>query len=511
MSKKNQHSFSSIISVNPYNKTYLSGISSFLNNISDPEYKKDQFAISYINTQDFINTQISISKNIPEEDLHDAIYNKVYDELALDQAVSYQIQFFETFNNLDDEDRHFHVFIVDPATISETFEEVAQNIKYLDIIIPSPLLLKSLYTKDIIESDGVHCFVYLQENDAFVTIYNEKDFIYTKSIKYSLIQMHEIFCELYGERIEYEEFIDFLSTQNLKYTDSEYKKYFIKLYKEIFANVNDILTYAKRAFELEKIDQVYIGLQIDAATKLHEMAEVELNVKASDFAFNYGFETNDSYIDQLHALMHIYTTIEENARYNCNFTIFHRPPKFIQRDSGKLIMLIAASFVIAFIYPITYWILTYGQSLQYELLKQDYYEAHNIRITREATIKNREADKQKVLTLLEEEKQDYIDKKNTLLKIKDVKKDYPMKAKLLYTLTKDLNKFNVRLESLSYNENNNTKQFYLDLVSSKDVRITKLLKYLTKIHEKQFKFSLKKISYEVESKKYFSQLKVNLL
>ena len=246
MSKKAEHSFSSVISVNPYKDTYLSGISSFLSQTDSAEYNKEQYAISYLNTKGFINSNIAITKNIPEEDLHDAISNKVYDELALDQAVTYNIQFIETFNSLDEDNRNFHVFIIDPLTIDETFSDVVSKIKYIDAIIPSPLLLKSLYAKEIIESSGVHCFIYFQENDAFITVYNEKEFLYTKSINYSFLQMHERFCELYGERVEFEDFIEFFSTHNLKDTDSDYKEYFIKLYKEIFANINDILTYVKR-------------------------------------------------------------------------------------------------------------------------------------------------------------------------------------------------------------------------------------------------------------------------
>ncbi|NOR58932.1 MAG: hypothetical protein GQ474_10465, partial [Sulfurimonas sp.] len=299
MSKKTEHSFSSVISVNPYKDTYLSGISSFLSQTDSAEYSKEQYAISYLNTKGFINSQISITKNIPEEDLHDAINNKVYDELALDQAVTYQIQFIETFNSLDEDNRNFHVFIIDPLTIEETFANVVSKIKYIDTIIPSPLLLKSLYEKEIIESSGVHCFIYFQENDAFITVYSEKEFLYTKSINYSFIQMHERFCELYGERVEYESFLEFFSTHNLKETSSDYKEYFIKLYKEIFANINDILTYVKRAYELEKIEHVYIGAQIQTVTKLDEMTEVELGIKSSNFEFDYGFESDGIYIDQL--------------------------------------------------------------------------------------------------------------------------------------------------------------------------------------------------------------------
>ena len=511
MSKEQQHSFSSVISVNPYKNVYFTSVSSFLNKTSSPEYSKKQFAISYIDTKGFINSKIAITKNIPEEDLYDAIINKVYDELALDQAVTYQIQYIETFNNIDEENRYFHVFIVDPLVLSETFTKVSEKIKYIDIIIPAPLLLKSLYSKEIIETNDVHCFVYFQENDASITIYNEKEFVYTKSINYSFIEMHERFCELYGEKIEYEDFINFLSTHNLKESDSPYKEHLIRLYKELLANINDILTYVKRAYEIEKIEHLYIGNQIDTVTKLDEMAEAELAIKSSDFEFDYGFESDAIYTDQLHALMHVYVTMPENERYNCNFTTFHRPPKFIKRQSGKLILLVAASLIIAFVYPVSYWILTHAKSLQYELLHNEYTEIHNIKSTREATIKNRKADKSKVLALLKQEEEDYINKKNTLIKIHDVKVNYPMKAKLLALLTKDLNKFYVQLEALSYTEESNSKVFNLNLVSSKDKRITKLLKYLTSKYEGKFHFSIEQILYKENYKKYFSELKVKVL
>lgn len=511
MSSQAQHSFSSVISVNPYKDIYFSGVSSFLTQTTSPEFSKDQFALSYINTKGFINAQLEISKNIPDEDLYDAINSKAYYELALDQAVEYQIQYIETFQNLDEENRHFHVFIVDPLDLTHTFNTVVEKIKYLDIIIPVPLLIKSLYSKEIIDSSGVHGFIYIQENDAFITLYKDKEFIYTKSIKFSLAEMHERFCELYGERIDYDSFLNYYANENLKETQSDYKEYFIKLYKELFANINDILTYAKRAFEIEKFEHVYIGSQLESVTKLDEMLEVELNIKSSDFNFDYGYESSSTYVDQLHALMHIYTTLPEEERYACNFTTYHRPPAFIKRESGKIILLTLASFLLAFAYPATYWTLDYAQSLQKNLLIDDYNEVHNNKTTRESTLKSKEAEKKKALALLKVEKNEYLNKKNTLIKIHDVKVNYPMKAKLIATFTKNLNKHNVKMDSLVYSQDDAKKTFTFNLISSKDRRITRLVQDLTKIYEKSFQFQLNKISYDKESKVYTSQLKVNIL
>jgi hypothetical protein len=512
MSTSSSHLFSSVLSVNPYKESYCSGVSSFLTQTEKPSYAKDQFVISYINGRDFITAQIEISKNIPQEDLHDAITSKAYDELALDQAIEYTIHFIETFDILDEDNRHFHVFIVDPGDLKERFSSVVEKVKYIDVIIPAPLLLKTLYTKELIENNGVHCFIYIQEHDTSLTIYRNQDFVYTKSLKFSLLDMHERFCDLYGERVPYDEFLHFYQNANLKTTESEYKKYFIKLYKELISNVNDILTYAKRAFEIETFEHIYVGSQEETQTQIYELLEVELNIHASEFNFDYGFETAEgSYIDQMHSLMQVYTLLPADEKYECNFTIYKRPPKFIKRESGKLIILVLATFALAFAYPITYWVLTYAQALQEDLLREEFKEVHSLKITREAMIRSRQADKEKALKLLEIEEKEFHDKKNTLMKIHEVKVDYPMKAKLLALFTKDLNKFNVHVTETVYSEEDGKKTLSLMLVAPKDRQITKLIEYITDVHEGKYRFDLKEIMFDEKHETYLAELKVTLL
>jgi hypothetical protein len=209
--------------------------------------------------------------------------------------------------------------------------------------------------------------------------------------------------------------------------------------------------------------------------------------------------------------MHTYTTISKNERYESNFSLYHRPPAFVKRQSGKIILLSIATFILAFIYPVTYWTLNYTQTLHKDLLQQKYKEIHNVRSTRESTLKSKKVDKDKAIALLKAEKKEYNDKKSTLVKIHDVKVNYPMKAKLLAKLIKDLNKFGVKMESLSYKEEKGNKEFLLNLVSAKDRKITKLVYFLTKEHDKIFKFELEEILYDDENHLYFSQLKVRVL
>lgn len=173
--------------------------------------------------------------------------------------------------------------------------------------------------------------------------------------------------------------------------------------------------------------------------------------------------------------------------------------------------------MLVFLYPVSYWTLTYAQTLQYTLLEEEYKSVHNIKTTREAIIKSKEAEKESVSKLLAQAQQEYVDKKNTLIKIHDVKVNYPMKANLLQILTKELNDYDVKLETAFYSEteiadkSSTSKEFKFGLVSSNDKKITDLIKYLTKTYEGKFHFSINEISYKIEEKLYFGELKVNLL
>lgn len=452
---------------------------------------------------------IDISKNIPEEDIYDALENKVYEELALDMAVEYQINYIEA-SQTDENNNYYHIFVVDPVDLEEEFKESVEKLKYIDQIVPVPLLLRSLYQKEIIDDDGVHSFLYFQENDAFFTLYNEQEFVYTKSLKFSFKQMHERFCELLGEQIDYSVFIQLLSEEGLSATNTEYQKHLIKLFGEIFLHINDVLTYAKRAFDIERIDQVFIGSQIGAISGLDEYSQTYLGLASTAFDFDYGFESEAWYVDQIHSLMHIYTQMQAEERYECNFTTYHRPPPFLQRKSGQLIALTAASLVVAMAYPATFWTMTYAEEVHKQLLSEEYNELHNIKVTREATVKLKLANKNRAQKLLDNEKTEFDAKKATLEKIHDVKANYPMKAKILTAFTRDFNKYKIRLTKAMYEEDAKEKAFVFSLSARKDKEITALLEYLTQAKTKEYQFLMEKITYDPEKFRYHAELKAVL-
>ena len=507
-----QQTFSTIISANPYRNDYYVGTLNSISNIASPSFSKEQYAVSFLNTKGFISTLIGISKNVPEDDVYDALENKVYEELALDMAVEYQFQYIEAINNSTESERFYHVFIVDPLTLEQEFLPTVQAIKYIDQIVPVPLLLKSLYVKEILEPSGVHGFIYFQENDAFLTIYRDQEFVYTKSLKYSLKQMHERFCEILGEIIDYANFENILSTQGLNPSNPDYQKAFFKLYGEVFLHINDIVTYAKRAFEIKQFDTIYLGASVGVISGLDEYAQTYLGLKAQSFDFDYGFKASSTSVDQIHQLMHLYARLESEERYECNFTLFHRPPPFAKRDSGKLILVVAGALAAALLYPGTYWGLSYIEEFHYALMNQEYQKVHIEKITREQTINLKMANKNAAQALLDTQKTAYKQKQDTLIQVHDKKVNYPMKAKIAADFTRSFNQYRVKLQSLGYAEDTNTsaKTFSFMLTATSTQDITSLLKHLTETKRDKYDFGLQLISYDGNTSSYLSELKAVL-
>jgi len=509
MNNSDEQVFDTVLSNNPYNHTYYAGSWNQLSVAKHPQFAKKQYGISFLNTNSLITAQIDVSKNIPDDDLAFVIETKAYEELALDMAIEYTIDYIEVPTDGSSKERTFQVFIVDPLVIDETFAQTVSDLQYIDQIVPVPLLLKTLYSHEIVQGYGAHCYIYFQENDAFFTLYNEQQFVYTKSLKYSFRDMHERFCELLGEQVSLADFQTLLANEGLATHNPEYQKYLIKLFGELFLHVNDVLNYAKRAFEIETIEDIYIGSQIGSIAGVDEYCQTYLGFEAKAFDFSYGFAT-ESYVDQIHQLMQLYARTDKEARYEVNFSIYHRPPPFFQRHSGKLLAVTALSLVVAFAYPVTYWTMGYAESVRKTLLEKEYRETHAIKVTRENTINLKLAQKADAQKLLDAENDLFAERKATLLKIHDVKVNYPMKGDMLSELTRDLNQFNVGVSRIHYGQDAREKTFTLSLMAEKDKQITDMVEFLTKNRTKRFHYNIEKIELDEKTNYYRGDLKVVL-
>jgi hypothetical protein len=510
--KKKKQTLSTVISCDPYSKTYYTGTPTNIEKAKKQKFLKTQYAISSLSTKLCLSASIEISKNIDEEDYGDVLENKAYEELGLDIATEYKIGFYEVEELQDDTNRTFNVFVVDPMDFKEIFAPIVEQIRYIDQIYPVSLLIRSLYKKEIIRDDGIDCFIYFSEDDAFLTLYRDAEFLYTKELKFTLAEIHELFCEIYGERVSYENFITLFIEDGLRTTNEDNKEFLIKLLNEMFSQINDVINFAKRSFELKSINKLYIGTSAGVVFGMDEFAQTTLGVQALNFDFEYGFEANEFYVDQIQQLLHLTAQLVSDERYDINFTIFDRPPPYIQRESGRLITLAAGTILIASLYPI--WNVSYTAFTQIEStsLTAQKNAQHKLRVERERQVKIQNDLKSNRTRKLTTETKLLNRQQNVLIQIHAKKVKYPMKANIISQLTKDLNKYNVYLNELTYIEenSNNSRYFSLQMVSDREKRMTDMIEKLTKENLANYKVTLEKISYKDEEKSYISDLKVSL-
>ena len=326
-----------ITTLNPYADEKYIFKSDIFKSLNKYSYNTSNFITSYMNNKDLINTTVYLSRNIPNEDIADILDIKAYEELGLDQAADYVVSSIEVETTA--EEREFHIFVAQPEVLNELYLPIKKQTKYIDLVIPAPLLYQALYRKEILQDNRAHCFIYFTMDDAFITFYNNGEFIYSKSIEFSLNQIYDKYCESVGEKIDEKEFFTILKSEGLKTADREYQQHLTKIFSEIFITINDIVIYAKRAFKLETVDHMFIGSVNEPIIGLSEYSENFLGLESSDLNFNYNVNNDEWYIDQLQYLM-LLNTLDymEDEDSIINLTIFPRAPAFMKRASGQFII-----------------------------------------------------------------------------------------------------------------------------------------------------------------------------
>ena len=505
-SDKSKSAIKNIVTVDAYNnKSYLFKKDAF-QPLDKLGYNKSNFVTSYLSNKDIITTTIEISRSIPEEDIAGLLDIKAYEELGLDQAKNYTVSYVES--ETDDEERKFHLFVAEPEMLEDIFLPLKKETKYFDLIIPAPLLYKSLYSREILSNSGTHSFIYFTQNDAFITFYHDGNYLYSKSLDFSLEQIYERYCEIIGEQVDKKAFFSTFDTEGLKAIDSEYQENLMKIFSEVFITINDIIIYAKRAFQLDTVDHMFIGSIHGPIIGLDEYGQNYLGLQSSDFNFNYDISNDEWYTDQLQYLMLLNTLeyIEDNA-FTVNLTMFPRPPMFAKRASGQFILSTVAAISIGLAYPLVYLVGSYTNEAKIYALN-----LKNDELTKETKkYKKILSEKKKKISILDKEiaglLKTYNGKSKTLSSIYDKKVHYRLKSGMFYTFAKELDQFGVHIDNIYSKENT----IWIALVSSNDRKFTELIQYISNQHFDELKsINIELIQKDPESSYYKGLLKVDL-
>jgi hypothetical protein len=496
--------YSEIVSIDPVSLESYKYAKNEIQACKIEKASKNSFFISYIQSKDVISATVDISRNIPDSDLKDAIEIKVYDELGLDSAIEYTITYLETETN-DTKNKTYNVFVIDSSMVSSQLGEIRKKTSYIDYVSTAPFLIKSLYQKALLEMESVDCFVYFQKNDAFLAIYRSGEYLYSKSLHYSLSELTEKFCELIGERIEEEDFYKLLSTEGLKSTNISYQSYLMQLFGELFLYINDVLVFAKRSYSIDNIDKIYIGSEIGLLVGVDEYAKSYLGLESYEFNFSIAINSKEWYVDQLHILMALTAQVYfEDKNDKLNFSIYKRPPPLKERPVGKLLGVLVASVILSAAYPLYQY--GYSQFIQIKIDKatKEYRIANKDANAIRAKITNLKKEKDKISSLVKKQSDKLDFRKKLLTQIHKKKTDYQMKALILVELLDISNKYKSKVSVIEYSENN----MKISIQNVNEKKITEFIEELTNL--KKYKISTDKIEKNEKDHLYLSQITVGL-
>ncbi len=502
MKKENRKKY---VTINPYNNTYFICDNRTLKKFS-PKFSSKNFYISFLQTKDFIFTTLEVSRNIPDEDLADMIELRAYEELDLDQTIDYLIRYYEIPSPTHKKERTFQIFVTEPSLLKDIFDKSIKQVNYIDAIIPAPLLFRPLYNQEILERDETHVFIYFEKEDAFLALYSQGSLLYTKSMKYSFKDIAERISELKGEEVSIEEVMQNLAKEGLKLQNLDELPHYMQVFSEIFMHINDILVYAKRVNDIEIIDKIFISSEVGFIKGIEEYSQTYLAQEAYDFAFDYNIKSLEPYVEELHYLLALCAIdINENQIQYPNLTIFKRPPPFLQRPSGKLILALAASLLVASIYPGYNIFMAYKLKYDTAILKKEYPKIHAKRVALETQINQLKKQMTKLKKLIAQKELELKRREKILRAIYDKKVRYIMKGATIAQLSQNLVAHKIKTTEIR----NSDKVFDLNVTATDEKRITKFIKDMYDNNYNKYDISTKEINKtDPNSTIYFSTIEV---
>jgi hypothetical protein len=496
--------YKNIITMNPYINSYYEYKNQEFKKLDKLVYNDKNFTIAYATNKDLIIASLDLGYDADLEEIEDTIYMKAYEELGLDEEKEYTIHHQKA--NKDENSKLYNVFISEPDNLGLKLAPLVDETKYIDLVIPAPLLYSTLYSNNILENRDAHCYIYFTMKDSFVTVYKDGVFIYSKSIEFSLEQIYDKYCALVGEKIDQEEFYEVLESEGLKTTNSVYQQNLMKLFGEVFLQINDIIIYSKRAYNIVNISKLFLGSVKSPIIGLGDYGYNYLGIPTFNLDFNFDIKNDEWYVDQLQYLM-VKSGLDylENSNTVLNLSTTPRPPVFTKRSSGQFILSVIGASLFAIGVPLGYLVPSYMN------------EAYNLKLNRDNQLLSQKVQKYKKIlsnkqAIIKSEKKKlkgleaiFEAKAKTLTSIHRKKVNYNFKSGFLYTFGKDLKSYSVHVEKIVSNED----EFTLYLLSSDEKYMTKYIKYISKEYSLNIKnIDIKRIERDDKDNLYRGILKV---
>ena len=498
----------SIVTIDIYSNRFYKLENGKFTILSKLKRGKKDILISYIANRDLIIEPIDLSSHLPQENIVDVVTDKVYEELRLDPAIEYGIYPIKTA--IRSKNSKYQVIIADKSSLKDSFANVAKRVNSIDYVIPAPLLYKVLYQNGKLSSKSTDMFIYFGDYDSFVTFYHNGEYLYSKSIKFSLSQMYDRFCQLAQEvPLTKEQFRELLENDGLKNAQDSYRELLVRVVNECFLTINDVLIYTKRAYDLQDIKTAYIGFSWGYITGIESYISNYLSLEGKPLSTIYTKEDPKIAIDPMHALMAMNAVGLKDATLNLpNLTPYPKPEPINKRPAGKMIFASLATIAL-FLIPVAYDYFV-GASLNASNLVLEQKEARLTALANryKAIINKKKGEIKALDNAIDKTRKIYYEKKGELENVYNKKFNYKLKSEQLALITKVLKNYDIKSRFIAISDT----LYKIEVESKDDKEITAFIKELVKKFDKSISnVDIRNISYDSNDKLYKGVVKVEFL
>jgi uncharacterized coiled-coil protein SlyX len=190
-----------------------------------------------------------------------------------------------------------------------------------------------------------------------------------------------------------------------------------------------------------------------------------------------------------------------------NFSIFPRPAPFFKRPSGELTLIVAASLLIGFAYPMYNFALGYKYKYEASVLEEKYPKIHAQRVNLETRVNALKKQLEEIKQKVAQKEAELAQSQKILQAIYDKKVNYVMKSVTIADLSQDLVKHKLLLQEVD----NNDTMFDLNITATDDKSITKFIKYISDNKFERYDIATREINKtDPNSSVYSSRIEVKV-
>ncbi|MDD3344243.1 MAG: hypothetical protein PHR87_11800 [Sulfurospirillaceae bacterium] len=351
---------------------------------------KNSFIVSRVLYNDIVIHSFKINANMNDDELHTMVEIKMYEEAGLDVNKRYKITYVK--KNLDFADSALvEVFAIELEKTASTLEAILKQEKYVDFLALPFLCYETLYTHKILAPKN-DLFIFIDQNEAFLALYKNGEYIATKSI----FTLQDMLKKLKIENIdlENEAFEKLLSSKGLDATQYSPENASLlatiqNIFVELFTKINDILLHNRNVYGFDNADRIYMSV---ANARVRGLREFLASFGyANSELYDYKLFKNCTSEHPFSCMMASYAFdkyTQNDMHHNC--TLFVRPPSFLKTQTGKFALVMGSATILLSLYPL--YLMITSSVLQSQLNELN---VQNEGIKKNAAMYNAELNKRK--------------------------------------------------------------------------------------------------------------------